>query len=358
MAAIWYEILYVSTVATPEVLSTYAIVGAVALVAGQATTRRAVLVGLLLGVSIALRLQYAVPAIALWLLVVIKWQQRRALTAALAGAIVVGFAGLLDAWTWGTPFISYYNNLDLNLLLQKEDVFGRSPPFAYFYWLTVSSAGLWLLAASYGVLQWKRCWPILLLLACVLLPHSLIPHKEYRFVVLAVPLLLVLLADAIISGSQRLHRLFADRAVIGVALATVATVSIVECVMHGVFARDDRLLATLDLSRRHDVAAVLDLTGFWSRSGGYYYLHQDVPLYFQQQIAAVPITAVRSLVSHVIVPVTQAAIPGFRLSTHYRTVAILEQVVPPPAYRRLERDGREPPQTGLGDEPESEVRPK
>ena len=190
VAAIWYELLYVTSVATPEVLSAYAIVGALALVTGHASARRAVLVGLLLGASIALRVQYVVPATALWFLVVIKWQRRCALNAALAGAIVIGFAGLLDAWSWGTAFISYYNNLNFNLLLDKEDAFGRSPLLAYFYWLVTASAGLFLVAAGYGAIRWKRCWPILLLLACVLVPHSLIPHKEYRFVILAVPLLL------------------------------------------------------------------------------------------------------------------------------------------------------------------------
>jgi GPI mannosyltransferase 3 len=311
--------------------------------------RRAALVGLLLGASIALRVQYGVPAFALWLLVLAHWRRRCALIAAFAGALVIGFAGLLDAWSWGTPFISYYNNLRFNLLLERGDAFGHSPPFAYVSWLTAGSAGLYLLAAIYGLLQWKRCWPILLLIACVLVPHSLIAHKEYRFVILVVPLLLVMLADAIANGTQRLGRVCGDRAIISVVLAIMATISAVECVMHGVFARDDRLLATVELSRRHDVAAVLDLTGFWSRSGGYYYLHQNVPLYFQQQIEAVPMSAVRSLVSHVIVPVTQAAIPGFRLSTRYRSVAILEQVSPPPAYRRLKRDAREPRQSGLDD---------
>lgn len=358
MAAIWYELLYVSSVATPEVLSAYAIVAALALVTGHASTRRAVLVGLLLGASIALRVQYVVPAVALWLLLVTNWHRRCALNAALAGAIVIGFAGLLDAWSWGTPFISYYHNLNFNLLLGKQDAFGRSSLFAYFYWLIAGSAGAYLIAAGYGVFQWRRCWPILLLLACVLVPHSLIPHKEYRFVILAVPLLLVLLADAIINGAQRLRLIFGDLAVVGVALATVAAVSAVGCVIRGVFARNDRLVATLDLSRRHDVVAVLDLTGIWSHSGGFYYLHENVPLYFLPQVESLPTTALRSLVSHVMVPATYPTIPGFRLSTHYRTVAILEQVSPPPVYRHLDRDGRAPPQAGLDDKLASAVAPK
>lgn len=349
MAAIWYELLYVSTVATPEVIAAYAIVSALAFALGGATARRAVLVGLLLGLSVALRLQYAVPAIALWVLIAINWRRRYALGAAAAAVAVLGFAGIVDAWSWGTPFISYYNNVRFNLLLGKEDVFGRGPMPAYLYWLAVNSLGLHLVAIGYGTLHWRRCWPILGLVACVLLPHSLVPHKEYRFIFLVVPLLLVVLAYAIVNGSQRLRLIFGDVTVLRTAIATVATVSIVGCILRGVFARDDRLVATLELSRRSNVSAVLDLTGHWSHSGGFYYLHQNVPLYFQDQIKGVRFSDLRFLVSHILVPQTRTNIPGFRLSARYRTVVILEQEASPPAYRRLEKDGREPDQAGLGE---------
>jgi phosphatidylinositol glycan class B len=357
IAAIWYELLYVSSVATPEVLSAYAIVGALAVATGRASGPRATLVGLLLGASVALRLQYAVPAVALWGLVVMSWRWRYALRAALAGAAVLGFAGLLDGWSWGIPFISYYHYIDFNGLLDKAGVFGRSPWFAYAYWLAVGSVGLHLFAMGYGALQWRRCWPILVLVAGVLLPHSLLPHKEYRFIFLVVPLLLVVLADAIVNGSQRLRRIFADRAVLRTAIAAIATISLVDCVFRGVFARDDRLVATLELSRRSDVAAVLDLTGPWWRSGGFYYLHRDVPLYFQEQINGMPLSDLRFLVSHVLVPATQDQIPGFRVSARYRTVAILQQEAPPPAYRRLGKDGREPHQAGINDALRPQFRP-
>jgi GPI mannosyltransferase 3 len=357
IAAIWYELLYVSTVATPEVLSAYAIVCALALVTGRASGARAALVGLLLGASVALRLQYAVPAVALWGLVLMSWRWRYALRAAVAGAAVLGFAGLLDGWSWGMPFISYYHYVDFNMLLGKAGVFGSSPLLAYVVWLAVASVGLHVCAMGYGALQWRRCWPILVLVAGVLLPHSLLPHKEYRFIFLAVPLLLVLLAAAIVNGSQRLRSILGDRAVLRTAMASVATIALVDCVLRGVFARDDRLMATLDLSRRSDVAAVLDLTGPWWRSGGFYYLHRDVPLYFQKQINGMPSSDLRSLVSHVLVPATQAEIPGFRVSTRYRTVAILQQEAPPRAYRRLEKDGREPGQAGINEELGPQLRP-
>jgi hypothetical protein len=194
-----------------------------------------------------------VPAVALWLLVVTNWQWRCACNAAVAGAVVIGFAGLLDAWSWGTAFISYYNNLNSTCCWANSDAFGRSPPFAYLSWLiAVGSAGVHLLAVGYGaVFQWRRCWPILLLLACVFVPHSLIGHKEYRFVILAVPLLLVLLADAIVNGcSSACAPFWRSDAAVGARSPLVAALSAAGCIRRGVFARNDRLVATLDLSRR------------------------------------------------------------------------------------------------------------
>jgi hypothetical protein len=60
-----------------------------------------------------------------------------------------------------------------------------------------------------------------------------------------------------------------------------------------------------------------------------------------------PMSALRSLVSHVLMPVSRGTIPGFRETARYRTVAILEQVAPPQQYRRLADDGRKPNQPGL-----------
>ena len=353
-ATIWYELLYSSTLPTPEVLGAYAIVVALALVTGHPTGRRAVFVGLLLGVSVALRLQYAPPAAALWVLVVIGWGWRQALSLAASSAAILVFAGMLDAWSWGIPFVSYYNKVVFDVLYGVGDIWGRKQPLWYIYSLTLASCGLHAIAIGYGVLAWRRCWPILLVVACVLVPHSLVPHKEYRYVFCAVPLLLVLLADAIVNGLS----LPAIRGKCLIAIAVVTVISGLGCAFGGVLERDDRLLATLDLSRRSDVMAVLYLCGPWWTSGGFYYLHHNVPYYFKKQIASLPVTDVRLLASHVLAPATQSVPPGFRVSARYGNIVVLDQVTPPSAYRLLQKDGREPYQPGVDDRFTPTVRPR
>jgi hypothetical protein len=356
-AALWYELLYASSIATPEVLGTYATVGGLALLAGEPSQRKTILAGLLLGTSVALRVQYAVPAGALWVLVWVVGGWRPALLLALSGAAVPIVAGALDAWTWGIPFMSYYNNVVLNLSGVAQ-IFGQKPLLWYLYALSVASAGLYAAAIVHGALTWRKCWPILLLVACVVVPHSLVAHKEYRFMILVAPLLLPLLADAIVSGLPRLGGPFASRPAWSMAVIAVLAVSVLGSVTRDVFRRDDQLLAMLELSRRNDVSAVLDLAGDWTASGGFYYLHRNVPYYLREQIEGLPGADIRMLVSHVVAPAGQQDMPGFRLAASFRTVAILEQTSPPAAYRRLPRDGREPRLPPVDDRLTPMVRPR
>jgi hypothetical protein len=356
-AAIWYELIYGSTMPTPEVLGAYAIVVALAITTGSASGRKASWAGLLLGVAVALRLQYAAPAAALWVLVLMWWGWRRALWVAGSAAAVVVFAGMLDAWSWGTPFISYYNSVVFNVVYGISSRFGEEQPLYYLAKLFVGSWGLFAIAAAYGIANWRQCWPILLLIASVLLPHSLIAHKEYRFVFVVVPLLLIFLADKFRSTTAPL---LADRGnwVIEVAVAIVAAISVVGGAVTGVMGRYDRFAATLDLSRRSDVVAVLDLNGPWFASGGFYYLHHNVPFYFREHFDGIPITDVRLLASHVLLPAAQSPLPGFRRAARYGDIAVLEQIAPPKAYRRLREDGREPKLIGVDDRFTPTVRPR
>jgi hypothetical protein len=338
-SAIWYELLYNSTLPTPEVLGGYALLVALALITAPPTRRRAALAGLLVGVSVALRLQYAIPAAALSALVLIGWGRLYVLLSAATGAAFLIFAGLIDAWSWGTPFISYWNSVVFNVVYGVSNIFGQRPVLWYVYALTLASAGLFPVAAVYGSVAWRRCWPILLIIACVLLPHSFLQHKEYRFIFLVIPLLLLLLADAIANG---LPRVPLARKAWPIAIAGVILVSLLGGAYRNILKRDDRLLASLDLSRRPNVTAVVDMSGDWTSSGGFYYLHKDIPYYFAEQIEGIPAAEIGQLASHVVISVAQPIPAGFRVSRRYGDIIILEQQAPRGAYRRLQKDGREP----------------
>ena len=314
LAAIWYELLAVADVATPEVLGAYAVVGAFAIATLNANTNRTIWIGLLLGAGVALRPQYALPAFAVWAWVLLVWGRRYAVALTIACLAVPALAGLLDYVTWGAPFRSYYNyflfNSD-NRLLRNFEPAGSSPQSWLWYitLLSISSLALYPAAALYGAVDWRRCSPLLVLIACVLVPHSWIAHKEYRFIFLVHPLALLLVANLIAGGLPRVFGAARAQPVSVIGIAAVCAVSLLGYTYRDVFARDGHLRASMELSRRSDVKAVFDLTGPWVNSGGFYYLHQDVPVYFPEQLRQVAKTDFHFYASHIIVGAGATEIP-------------------------------------------------
>jgi GPI mannosyltransferase 3 len=346
VAAIWYHLLYASVMATPEVLGAYAILAGFAVATMDHSVRRVAAVGLLLGAGVALRLQYALPAAVLWVWLVNRWGRRCVISLTAWCAAVPIFAGLLDYVFWGTPFISVYNYFLFNFVYGLSNDFGLTPPLWYFSRLTVLSAGLFPLAVAYGIITWRRSWVILLLIGSILIPHSFVAHKEIRFVFLAIPLLLLLLADLAVNGVPRLLSFLNRSHAQALAGASVCIVSLLGCVVGGVFNRDDHLVAILDLSRQNDVKAVLDLTGAWYKSGGFYYLHRDVP-YFDVNMVKDP-ADYHLFASHIIAPKARGTVPGYIIAATYGDVEVLKQTSPPSQYRRIE-NYRDPPWPGIDD---------
>ncbi len=343
LAAFWYELLHKSTTATPEVFATYAVMGAFAFATGR-RCNRPVLTGLLLGVAVSLRPQYAFAAAAVGAYAALAWGRGSLSRMGLAFLVFPAIAGALDYVFWGTPFISYYNYVLFNGVYNIGNEFDPARIFEFEPWLgylvplTILSFGLQPLALLYGGINWRRCWPVLLLIGCVLLPHSLIAHKEYRFIFLMVPLFLILMADMV-------ARWFLPTRWIAIPIGVGCALFVLTSGY--VFARDDHLLAVLDLSKREDVRAVIDLTGSWSKSGGFYYLHRDVPLYFAKDLSGKPVNDYRRLASHIIVGGAHPAFPGFRIIARYHDVAVFGQISPPTGYQAAPPKLREPRQKGV-----------
>jgi len=193
LTACWPDLWLFAPHPLEEVFAADLLVPAIFLVeSAPASLRRVALAGFLLGLCFVLRLQLA-PAIAIAGIFLCRRDAARWRAGLLAGAVPVLLAGLLDWITWGEPFRSFYLNIYLNLFRGvAAQEFGASPP-AFF--------------AGVLFLDWLWTLPVILLLAwrgskklpvaglailAILATHSLIAHKEFRFifpaVALAVPL--------------------------------------------------------------------------------------------------------------------------------------------------------------------------
>ncbi len=144
--------------------------------------RRLFVGGALLGLSLMTRVQLA-PALAVVMLWTNWRPERWRLAATLAGmAIVLVAAGVLDTLTLGYPFASIWRYLLYNIYYGVSSTFGVE---VWPYYL-LGELGVWGGAGATVLLlvvigAWRQ--PLLLVVAIVILAvHSVIGHKEYRFI--------------------------------------------------------------------------------------------------------------------------------------------------------------------------------
>lgn len=192
-AAVWFELILLAPHTLGEPLATALIVPAALLVTDGPSQRRLAIGGALLAFAFACRFQFA-PAIAV-LALGACWTRWRNLIPLVAGGLVaLVLAAAIDLAHGVVPFAWLIANIKENLVRDRAIEFGVSPPSAYLVdFLTVWSAAIVLpLAAIWR--GWRRA-PLLLAVALVnLVFHSLIAHKEYRFVFLSVVLFIIVAA--------------------------------------------------------------------------------------------------------------------------------------------------------------------
>jgi hypothetical protein len=297
--AVWCELVYFAPKALNEVAAGHVLAAAVALapVAGRVPARgRLFAVGLLFGLVVALRPHYG-PAVLVGIALAYRAEPRRVAAPLLLGAgVCFALAGLLDALTWGVPFHSYLRNPHENLVNRRSFGYGTEPFYGYLksflrVW-TIGFVPLLLLFAWGARRHPLPAW----LAALALLLHSLIPHKEYRFVQPVIVLGMLVVAAASAELAERLalrrpgwRRLALPAAAGAWALASFAAAPRLstEHLVRGDRGSDDPLYwvrsegskrSFTQLSLRDDVCGVALFDLLWSSSGGYTYLHHDVPL--------------------------------------------------------------------------------
>jgi hypothetical protein len=194
VAAIWFEFVSLAPHTLSEPLATALILPAALLLTQASLSRRHLAAGgALLALAFAIRFQYA-PAIAV-LALGACWGHWRNLIPVIAGGLVaLVFAGMADAANGAVPFAWLIANVQQNLLQDRAAEFGVTPAITYLYsfWMMWSAAIVLLL---FAIRQGWRHAPLLLATAVANIAfHSLIGHKEYRFIFLSVVLLIIIAA--------------------------------------------------------------------------------------------------------------------------------------------------------------------
>lgn len=195
LTAIWPDLWLMAPHPLEEALATYTLVPALhlAILHRRSPRLRHVLTtGFLLGSSFVLREQLA-PAIALVGIYLCGRVAKNWVFALGMALLPVLAVGMLDWLSWGEPFRSFWLNPYLNLVVGiAKNYFDSSSPAYYplnllYGWLWGTVPLLWL--------AWRGAKevPIAALVAvAIIAEHSVIGHKELRFIFPAIVLLVIL----------------------------------------------------------------------------------------------------------------------------------------------------------------------
>lgn len=291
VCASWFELVYFAPKPLTEVVATDFLVAGLCLAGGVLTPGRLYGVGMLLGFATAFRIQLA-PATATAAVAIAASNVRARWAPILIGAVVpIGLLGAIDWYTWGFPFHSIVANYRANVTLGKASSFGVRPFYFHLLYLARNWSGALVPVLALAVYGSRRRPLLLLTAAAILLSHSLIPHKEYRFIYPAIACLVVLAGLGTADVIERAVDSKAANVVTFFVMSGWVVTSLVLATSDGYRFRwqaASHLRAMAAVSRRPGVCGLaLDQ---WQLAGGYSRLHHNVPIYMLDTIreAALP----------------------------------------------------------------------
>jgi hypothetical protein len=287
LAAGWHEIVYLAGRPLTEAVATTVLLTGLAVASAPDalyTRRRLLTVGFCLGLCLVLRVHLA-PGILVATIWVARAQWRaRWLPLLMGGALPVAAFGVADWIVWGAPFVSHLRAFHINVVLDKASEYGVSPPHWY---LTHMFSGRHLAAAIILFLAAIRLRASALWIAtaaAIIAAHSVIPHKELRFIAPATACLAVVAALGFADLVAYARSLWPRGQRILTAGAAIAVLAVgVGLGFSGGFAHiwyRDRgvILAQAAVARMPDLCAIRLVGLDWSRTGGYAFLHRNVPI--------------------------------------------------------------------------------
>jgi GPI mannosyltransferase 3 len=284
--AIWFELVNFGPRALNELLAGNLFLPAIYLGSLPSDPKvenkfRLILVGFLLGLTACLRIPYA-PAVLLAGLWIISrnWKARLLPIGASVISVAIVF-GLVDAITWSFPFYSYWAYFRENIVNHKAAGFGILPWYYYFVSLFVHTGPL----ALFALIGVRRSLILGWISLAILLPHSVIAHKEFRYIYPVLPLLLILAAIGQIDFLQFVERKLQWRPLpqinFLIAAGFVLTCSLA---LASQFPRWQKarggLRAFSLLSEDRDACGLAIFHVKWWDTGGYTYLHRPIPIFF------------------------------------------------------------------------------
>jgi len=252
--------------------------------------------GLLGGIATFVRVQNGVPVLALLLVPLLRRRTRDALRYCAGGIAGAALGAAVDWATWGDPYHSIWTNLKFNLVQGNAAKMWGESPWTYYFETLWTSTGWPIVIIALGLLcALPRALGLVAPVAAMIGAHTLISHKEFRFVMPVVPLALALAAVGLAVLADRARGLPRDlrvrwpMAVVLGGLVTRATPDLTQAKMgylvnHPAGKRsvwhidEERNLALAEVSTHADACGVAFPGMAAVSTGGYSYLHKRLPV--------------------------------------------------------------------------------
>ncbi|MDJ0620182.1 MAG: mannosyltransferase [Calothrix sp. MO_192.B10] len=290
VCSVWFELIYFAPKAFNEVVAAHLLLPGVYLGTyiqdSPYQRRRLFFAGCLCGLALCLRI-HLLPAIAFYLAYICRRDWQKKWLPMLLGIVApVLLFGTVDGFTWSYPFQSFWLNIWVNAVEGKSSLYGVFPWYGYL-WELVTSWIVAIIPITFLAIRGVRRSPILGWMAMIIIfSHSAIAHKEYRFIYPAVLMIIVLAglgtADVILNLLPRwLVSKGTKRAVLICMLIWCCFSAVLP--LFGITTHWRRYAGNLRafqiLSTEKNLCGVGFWGMHWSQTGGYAYLHQDVPLF-------------------------------------------------------------------------------
>jgi hypothetical protein len=224
-------------------------------------------------------------AILLWLAVRRRWSR---LAKVLAGFIAAAaLLGVVDFATWGTPFRSFIQYVQFNVLSgASAQAFGQAPWYFYVPWVLLFLPP-WAWPGVPVSVRQERAVPVgLFAAAFYLLAISITPHKEVRFLYPALALIGISTGPNFVRWCESMSHQWVSRvAYLGAVALGAAVLLPIDSASSG-FARaldemravrGDQFRAIVRAGRGEHVSGLLIVgDGLWG-VGGFFYIGKPIP---------------------------------------------------------------------------------
>lgn len=245
------------------------------------------LAGVSIGIAFLIRFPSGIFFIPLLIFLFVTYERYYILYFIISLCLILFAAGTLDYFTWGSFFHAPVQYFKFNILENKSAGFGTEPVFWYLkilFFRKYFLENLFLFFLTLFFIAGAFNTPFLFFLVIFyLLCFSLIPHKEFRFIIPLFPVIMVLIP----AGMEKFYGLFfksepARKKIITftVILIVLSFLFFTSSVIRGVSCHQDVFSAMNFAGKQSDVRGVI-ICGNWVDSGGYFYLHKNIPLVFR-----------------------------------------------------------------------------